>query len=422
MQRIYPATIKNEFFWEPDLSAKIPHGGAIGDQKHILNFEHIDINFNFIFVVRDYPYVNHFDNFDIFDNLTANALYELQNNPRTIFIFDVSAEGDNSGTGRTNFFSMFNRSCKKHNIDTKKIIFIAGNLHDKTNFANWNLENNIEPIKVITAEWYEWPAETLPMQEKIDSEHLILLTEYFLKEKYKGKYFNSLSRVNRDHRIYSTYMLIKNGLNHKALISHDTVNPNNILGVLDKFCSSSQRIRETLLDGSSLDDFINLLPLQIDNDNFNINWADPGIQFRHIYDQTLFSLTNETLVSHNNNTEFFLTEKTYRSITSGSPFLIWGAPGSHQHLKNLGYKLCDYFDYSFDNVIDNAERFDLILQQIINLCNHLDTLSYQEQLDWRFKYRNIAIHNYETLVQNSLDRKKDVAQEIKEYLNNLIMI
>ena len=65
-----------------------------------------------------------------------------------------------------------------------------------------------------------------------------------------------------------------------------------------------------------------------------------------------------------------LTEKTYKPILAGQLFLIVGAVGSIQHLRDIGIDTFDdIIDHSYDQVEDLRERIELIIKQITYLNN-----------------------------------------------------
>jgi hypothetical protein len=64
----------------------------------------------------------------------------------------------------------------------------------------------------------------------------------------------------------------------------------------------------------------------------------------------------------------FLTEKTFKPIKHGQPFVIVGAPGSLQALRDLGYRTFDHaIDNSYDLETNNTRRWQLILKTIENI-------------------------------------------------------
>jgi hypothetical protein len=61
----------------------------------------------------------------------------------------------------------------------------------------------------------------------------------------------------------------------------------------------------------------------------------------------------------------FLTEKTFKPIKHGQPFVIAGAAGSLQALRDLGYRTFDHvIDNSYDLEPDNTRRWQLVLGAI----------------------------------------------------------
>jgi len=61
----------------------------------------------------------------------------------------------------------------------------------------------------------------------------------------------------------------------------------------------------------------------------------------------------------------FISEKTFRPLLSGKPFLNYGYPGMYKKLKDYGFKFDA--DLSFDEDIDN--RFDLYIKEVIRLID-----------------------------------------------------
>jgi hypothetical protein len=82
-------------------------------------------------------------------------------------------------------------------------------------------------------------------------------------------------------------------------------------------------------------------------------------------DDSLFHIIGET--DRNKN---FITEKTYKTILIGKPFIVVGAKNSNLNLKKYGFKLYDeLFDYSFDKEDNLEKRINGIIKNIINLKN-----------------------------------------------------
>jgi hypothetical protein len=66
----------------------------------------------------------------------------------------------------------------------------------------------------------------------------------------------------------------------------------------------------------------------------------------------------------------FLTEKSFKGITTKRPFILVAAPGSLALLKKLGVKTFNSFwDENYDNELDPERRLIKILNLIEDICN-----------------------------------------------------
>jgi hypothetical protein len=75
----------------------------------------------------------------------------------------------------------------------------------------------------------------------------------------------------------------------------------------------------------------------------------------------------------------FITEKTYRQLMIGQPFLTLCAKDTHKTLKEYGFELYDeIFDYSFDNDPNYKNRMKGIIDNVENLKNQNFTEVYKK--------------------------------------------
>jgi hypothetical protein len=75
----------------------------------------------------------------------------------------------------------------------------------------------------------------------------------------------------------------------------------------------------------------------------------------------------------------FITEKTYRQLMIGQPFLSLCAKDTHKTLKEYGFELYDeIFDYSFDNDPNYKNRIKGIIDNVENLKNENFTEVYKK--------------------------------------------
>jgi len=148
------------------------------------------------------------------------------------------------------------------------------------------------------------------------------------------------------------------------------------------------------------------LPLVVDHNDFNNNWAI-NTPYRHIHDQTLFQIVNETLVDDKKETSLFYSEKTFRPVAFFQPMLIWGQQGCNKHLKEVGYKTYeDWFDLDFDDEPNPKERYTKLLKVVEDTCKKLDSMTQEQKVDWRFKNKEVLIHNFKIMTESSFSNEK----------------
>jgi len=75
------------------------------------------------------------------------------------------------------------------------------------------------------------------------------------------------------------------------------------------------------------------------------------------YSNTSFSLVSETQVSK----ELFVSEKIFKPLAYWHPFLVFGTPGTLNHIQKLGFKTFNHvIDESYDSELDTYKRFQKI--------------------------------------------------------------
>ena len=174
-----------------------------------------------------------------------------------------------------------------------------------------------------------------------------------LKKKHK---FLSLNKRPRPHRFLLTAWLehlqlahhgyISWPLTHSRTLDELTTNPLYSCGL--KFFPSMER---------HVRDIKKITGNYPDGDEYT---GSDWLSSAPLYNDVEFEIVNET---HHQNIgdNVFLTEKTFRAIYMGVPFMICGNPGSLELLRMLGYK-------TFPSVFD--EHYDKILSPVLAI-NHI---------------------------------------------------
>lgn len=96
-------------------------------------------------------------------------------------------------------------------------------------------------------------------------------------------------------------------------------------------------------------------------DNLNIYNTSPYTNIEWLKD-TYFSVIMETQV---NNLNSFITEKTFKIIFCGHPFILIASPGAISELHKLGYETFpELFDESYDMMPQSFDKMFFIMNQI----------------------------------------------------------
>jgi len=85
-----------------------------------------------------------------------------------------------------------------------------------------------------------------------------------------------------------------------------------------------------------------------------------------------------------------ITEKTFEPLIKGHAVLPFTNPGAIKRLQDMGFKIVNFIDYSFDTVEDVNERFAQVQQEFLKLLD-LD-------LDWAYKEnQKVFEHNQQCI-------------------------
>lgn len=244
----------------------------------------------------------------------------------------------------------------KENFPENSIYYITANLIGEERAKEKNVKYKVLPISMFES-WngnftnYQPPVSFNP----VDNKNLYL----------------SYNRQPRLNRIFIISELIKSNLFDRGLIS------------LNK-----PWINQThFLNNPEIEKFIiNNTPFHIDSKhdlNFNLACNITLDDYR----KTFVSLITETLVSEGT---LFLSEKIWKPIIVGHPFLVYGNRHTLKYLKSLGYKTFDkWFDESYDEEPDEFKRAKLIVNEIEKYKN----LSTEELIEIRKDMYQICLHN-----------------------------
>jgi len=121
---------------------------------------------------------------------------------------------------------------------------------------------------------------------------------------------------------------------------------------------------------------------------------------KKIYEETFVSIVSETIIDNNS---VFLSEKIWKPIMLGHPFMIVGSNNMLEKLKEFGYKTFDrWFDETYDIAANLKEKNNIIL----NNLKKYENMSIEELKNIRKEMHEVCLHNkkvFDEKINNMLD-------------------
>lgn len=174
--------------------------------------------------------------------------------------------------------------------------------------------------------------------------------------------FTLLSRTHKWWRASCVYDLLSFGLLSNSLWSYHTQ-----VDLMED--PADNPIELDLVEGwrSEVERFVQGGPYVCDhfsssaqNDHHYVN--------QDLYNQSFFHIVLETHFDADQSNATFITEKTYKAIKYGQPFVVVGPPGTLKQLKQDGYCVFDdVLDCSYDLEINNTQRWFKIKKLISDI-------------------------------------------------------
>ena len=300
-----------------------------------------------------------------FKNIDERILEDVRKgNCKIIITHDVEGYSGVEDTGNEYDFKVMHDWAIESNIDPKSVFYINGNMISETIAKRQQSDINIFPVTVQEAWNPIWNFKEDPVTyEPVDSKYLFL----------------NYCRRPRTHRVYVNACLIRDGLFDLGKNSFNALGPWHE-GHLTRLDPHIMPYVQELYAKS---------PLLIDKDNTH-NDITVHVPLND-YSSTFINLVGETLYSSNT---LFLSEKTWKPMIVGSPFIIVGSPGVLRYLKNEGFRTFDrWIDESYDNEINHAKRFN----KIVNLIRDLSKKPIKELVQIRKEMMEVCFHNKELM-------------------------
>jgi hypothetical protein len=175
--------------------------------------------------------------------------------------------------------------------------------------------------------------------------------------------FLLLSRSHKWWRATVVADLLRQGLLDRAVWSYNT----------DQLCGDRLEECPFELDRvdiavSELTEFLQSGPYRCDD----LTAAAHNDHSQHVaehYEATACSIILETHFDADGSGGAFLTEKTFKCIKHGHPFVLFAPAGSLATLRGMGYRTFDsVIDNSYDLITDNTDRYLAVMHTIRQLA------------------------------------------------------
>ncbi len=179
-----------------------------------------------------------------------------------------------------------------------------------------------------------------------------------------NKRFLCLNRKPREHRVALVAMLDDRNLLEQGYVSchvkaeidkEEMLIRNGFRRYIGKGCftqDTAKRLREKL-------------PLVLDYEV--VTGTQSLLEFNEpLYRDSYFSVVTETFFRDELT---FITEKIFRPIMFGHPFIVLSTPGYLAALREMGYETFpELFDESYDTIEDDADRLCAVVNEVTRLC------------------------------------------------------
>lgn len=329
---------------------------------------------------------NTWDDVDVFSYLDDYTLDRLRNDPSFYIFIDMAEEGFDP-VYQFKFWPSISSSIVNNNLPAKKIFYFSCNLQDEKNSKYVAFNVHVEHM------WWSWQND---LHDYFDIEKEFKRAVKNTKRLHDNKFYSSLNRAPRFYRTYLNACLYYSKAGQKGLFSQMSIPEDNF------------KYNRDDIDWSMLEKFQSQLPLYIDHKVMN----EPIHKYKHIFDQTLFHIANETVISDKFDRQM-ITEKSFKAISTFTPMMLFASGKSNKELENYGFKSYEsYFNVSLLDKETPIEKIQALVTETNRVCKKLSNMTHAQRIDWKFSNEELLKHNFKTFradAFNKTQRKKLLA-------------
>lgn len=334
-----------------------------------------DATYDFFYIQFSMP--DSFKHFPISDIVPSNVLEQIKNK-KVFLVLDNALEYFLHSVD-----GIYNDIVFKESIPPEQIIFLTATPNMNEYVRKYSELNNVDQIKV---DWFSLFEAT--------GKDACAGSQIACTVKNKTKKFLNLNRRWRLHRPLLLTLLHDKGLLDEGHISFapsdDGVDWNTAYSQMCRVYANDQNIMPILERNQSIKD---LKPMYLDTKDLVTNRAVHEDTINEYYYDSYFSVVNETTYHEG---VPFLSEKIFKTIALGHPFILVSVPHSLQYLKQLGYKTySEIINEDYDTIEDNGLRMIAIANEI----ERLTKLEGKKLKRWISKTQEIAKYNRSKIIR-----------------------
>lgn len=272
-----------------------------------------------------------------------------------------------------------------------KVIYMSAHMGVQAEYDAWRLHNKADNvIKIIY--FNAWLSST---RRNFHDNKLDFSTK-------KTQWYCCLNHRPHYHRLLTIIYLDKLNLIDQGIVTgHDKkyergVDPQNTYNTYENYIEYALKKLDSHYSNivlSQKDITYGKLPLI--HDITDVTQAcQPYLMSSSIFNETLINLVTETFYFNhwNYTSEFFITEKTMKSILAKQVFIIIGPKGALSILRDMGFTTFgDYFDESYDTEPDGTRLFKAV--DSLNYAMNKYTLDELDKLTSSIREKNLKVYN-----------------------------
>ena len=301
--------------------------------------------------------------FNLLLNIPSRVIKAAKSKKIRILVLSI-VEGDNFTSDVFDGFEHLHNTVRLLGLPKYSVLIVSGNLNASQQYTEWCNHHSKEEY-IEFQEGIEWDGKMSHPPNDI-----VKIKDYCLP-------FNSLNRAHRNHRTEHLYFLAEHKLtglvSGGAWFATHSIDP-PIYQTVD------YNHYKTVLTGNypktvDVEDLVNQVPNLINN--------------LEIYERSQLTVVTE---SHFNQTGgLFITEKTFRPLLVGHPFMILGQLDTLVKLREWGFRTdFDGLDLTYDSIENDQERFIQFHQSLYNWA----VLNSEVKRTLLYKWDNTIKHNF----------------------------